>query len=132
MAKAESHRPKQEPAILRRVLFVRASRGLLAAPSFHAQPRIIDMASKTETDIEVLADELNDLRSQIAKVADRLSDTAAHAGQDASNVGRRAWATLQDEAEPYIRQIEDHPVTSTAFVFGALGLFLGLLFARRV
>ena len=89
------------------------------------------MASKTETDIEALAGELSDLRSQIAKVAERLSDTASHAGQDATSIGRRAWATVQDEAEPYLRGIEKHPVTSTAFLFGALGLFLGLLFSRR-
>jgi len=93
--------------------------------------RDMTMASKTETDIESLAGELSDLRSQIARVAERLSDTASHATEDASSMGRRAWATVQDEAEPYLRGIEDHPVASTAFVFGALGLFLGLLFSRR-
>jgi ElaB/YqjD/DUF883 family membrane-anchored ribosome-binding protein len=95
------------------------------------EARDMTMASKTETDLEALAGELSDLRSQIAKVAERLSDTASHAGQDATSIGRRAWATVQDEAEPYLRGIEEHPVTSTAFVFGALGLFLGLLFSRR-
>jgi ElaB/YqjD/DUF883 family membrane-anchored ribosome-binding protein len=90
------------------------------------------MASKTETDIEALAGELSDLRSQIARVAGRLSDTASHATQDASSIGQRAWATVQDEAGPYLRGIEEHPVTSTALVFGALGLFLGLLFSRRI
>jgi ElaB/YqjD/DUF883 family membrane-anchored ribosome-binding protein len=90
------------------------------------------MTSKTQTDIEVLAGELGALRAQIAKVAAQVGDTATHAGEDASTVGRRAWATVQDEAKPFIRGLEDHPVTSAAFVFGALGLFLGLLFARRV
>jgi hypothetical protein len=74
------------------------------------------MASKTETDIEALAGELSDLRSQIAKVAERLTDTASHATQDASSIGRRAWATVQDEAEPYLRGIEEHPVRGVGAV----------------
>jgi ElaB/YqjD/DUF883 family membrane-anchored ribosome-binding protein len=90
------------------------------------------MATKTQTDIETLADELSSLRAQIAKVVDQVGNTAVHAKQDASSVGRRAWAAMQDEAEPFIRGVEDHPAASAAFVFGALGLFLGLLFARRM
>jgi ElaB/YqjD/DUF883 family membrane-anchored ribosome-binding protein len=90
------------------------------------------MTSKTQTDVETLADELSALRAQIGRVAEQVGDTAVHAKQDASSIGRRAWATVQDEAGPFVRGIEDHPATSAAFVFGALGLLLGLLFARRV
>ncbi|HEY5046766.1 MAG TPA: hypothetical protein VII49_01940 [Rhizomicrobium sp.] len=90
------------------------------------------MTSKTESDIEALSDELGSLREQIAKVAQRLGDTATHAGEDAGSMGRRAWYAVQDEAEPFIRGFEDHPILSTAFLCGILGLLLGLLFARRL
>jgi|HubBroStandDraft_6_1064221.scaffolds.fasta_scaffold269349_2 ElaB/YqjD/DUF883 family membrane-anchored ribosome-binding protein len=86
----------------------------------------------SQTDIETLAGEMSNLRSQIATLAETLGETAAHARRDAASMGRRAWSAVQDETDPYIRQIEDHPLTSAAIVFGAAGLFLGLFFARRL
>ena len=90
------------------------------------------MTSKTESDIEALSDELGSLREQIAKVAQRFGDTATHAGEDVAGMSRRAWSAVQDEAEPFIRGFGDHPILGTAFLCGALGLLLGLLFARRL
>jgi ElaB/YqjD/DUF883 family membrane-anchored ribosome-binding protein len=93
------------------------------------------MAVISDQDVEALSREMSTLRAQVTKVTELLGDTATHAGDNlangASSAGRRLWNDVHDEAAPYIRGIEDHPITSTAFVFGALGLFLGLLFARR-
>jgi ribosomal protein S18 acetylase RimI-like enzyme/ElaB/YqjD/DUF883 family membrane-anchored ribosome-binding protein len=131
---ASSHLKTATGTIIRMVaLSLSGWRGFLRDPSQHT--RFISMPVVNDSDIAELSKELSILRAQIARIAEQLSETASHAGDglidEATAAGRRAWTKVQDEAEPYINGIEDHPIASTAFVFGALGLFLGLLFARR-
>jgi ElaB/YqjD/DUF883 family membrane-anchored ribosome-binding protein len=95
----------------------------------------INMPVISDTDVEALSREMSTLRAQVSRVAELLGDTASHAGDNVTNEvsarGLRLLRGVQQEAAPYVQEIEDHPVASAAFAFGALGLFLGILFARR-
>ncbi|MGD0189870.1 MAG: hypothetical protein ABSD74_03920 [Rhizomicrobium sp.] len=89
----------------------------------------------SDTDVEALSHEMSTLRAQVSKIAELLGDTANHAGDNLTNEvsarGRWFLKGVEQETAPYVREIEDHPVVSAAFAFGALGLFLGIIFARR-
>ena len=92
------------------------------------------MNAMIDKDYAAQTGELAELRAQIAKLADRLSHTAHQSeevARGAQRVGRRAWATAEDEAELLLRRVEGNPVASAAVVIGVVGLILGLLFASR-
>ena len=91
---------------------------LVARPEFHKLSR-----------------EFRDLRSPIAKAVARFRNTSARRGRTilrhTAQAGRKAWLSAQYQAAPIVRAVERRPLLSWVVAFGALGLCLGLLFARR-
>lgn len=92
------------------------------------------MSTATDTDLKALAAELNQLRSDFAKLGELLQTTVKHAGNDAfrqaAAAGEQTWREARNRAEDLITKIEERPVASTAAAFG-IGMLLGLLFSSR-
>ena len=90
--------------------------------------------SSTESDIQSLSEELKQLRSEFAKIAQLLESAARHAGDEATNVardaGERAWTEVKSRADGLARRIEEKPVSSTAWAFG-IGILIGLMCRGR-
>ena len=89
------------------------------------------MASTEQADIQTLAAELKELRTEFAKLAQILESVARKAGDEATaaarDAGERAWGDVKNRADNLARRIEEKPVSATAWAFG-IGIVLGLLF----
>jgi ElaB/YqjD/DUF883 family membrane-anchored ribosome-binding protein len=92
------------------------------------------MASATETDIQALQEQLQQLRSDFAALSATLKDLARHglgeAAQRASAPGERAWAEVKRQADAVTQEIEEKPIASALTAFG-IGLVLGVLVNSR-
>jgi ElaB/YqjD/DUF883 family membrane-anchored ribosome-binding protein len=92
------------------------------------------MASATETDIQALQEQLQQLRGDFAALSGTLKDLARHgigeAAQRASIPGERAWAEVKRQADVVSQEIEERPIASALTAFG-VGLVLGVLVNSR-
>ncbi len=92
------------------------------------------MNQETNIEMEVLRQDMDNLKAEFAKLGDMLRESLKHvsdgATREARRAGEKAWSETRSKAEEVISQIEEKPVTSAAIAFG-VGLLLGLLFGRR-
>lgn len=88
----------------------------------------------TESNVEALAGEFKQLRSEFARIAQLLEQTARSAGAEAANRARAAgdyvWAETQSTADDVAERIKEQPLASAGIAFG-VGILLGLIFGRR-
>jgi ElaB/YqjD/DUF883 family membrane-anchored ribosome-binding protein len=86
-----------------------------------------------DAQIQSLSDELKQLRTEFAKMAQLLEQAARHAGDEAKeaakDAGERAWGEVKSRADELARRIEEKPVTATAWAFG-IGILIGLICRR--
>jgi ElaB/YqjD/DUF883 family membrane-anchored ribosome-binding protein len=94
----------------------------------------IDTETGQEMDLDVVAAELKQLRSDFARLGDVLQSVLRRASRgaasEASEAGERIWSGAKGRAEDLAKTIQDEPL---AFTFGALGVgfVLGLLIGGR-
>ncbi|HVV65631.1 MAG TPA: hypothetical protein VHC42_09175 [Rhizomicrobium sp.] len=90
--------------------------------------------AETEQNVEALAGEFKQLRSEFARIAALLEQTARAAGAEAANrakaAGDRVWQETQSTADHVAEKIKEQPLTSAGVAFG-VGVLLGLIFGGR-
>ena len=88
----------------------------------------------TETNVEALAGEFRQLRSEFARIAQLLEQTARSAGAEAAARARAAgdyvWSETQTTADHVAEKIKEQPLASAGVAFG-IGVLLGLIFGGR-
>jgi ElaB/YqjD/DUF883 family membrane-anchored ribosome-binding protein len=88
----------------------------------------------TETNVEALAGEFKQLRTEFARIASLLEQTARSAGAEAATraraAGDRVWTETQSGADQVAEKIKEQPLASAGIAFG-IGILLGLIFGRR-
>jgi ElaB/YqjD/DUF883 family membrane-anchored ribosome-binding protein len=88
----------------------------------------------TETNVEALAGEFKQLRSEFARIAQLLEQTARSAGAEAAARARAAgdyvWSETQTTADHVAEKIKEQPLASAGVAFG-IGVLLGLIFGGR-
>jgi ElaB/YqjD/DUF883 family membrane-anchored ribosome-binding protein len=81
-----------------------------------------------------LAGELKQLRTEFAKLGDKLQAVLRNAGRDAaasaSEAGERLWSGTKVKADELAKTIQDEPLAFTLGAFG-VGFVLGWLFSGR-
>src|ERR1700749_3383031 len=89
---------------------------------------------ETERNIDALAGEFKQLRTEFTRLASLLEQTARSAGAEAANRARapadRVWAETQSGADQVAEKIKEQPLASAGIAFG-VGILLGLIFGRR-
>jgi ElaB/YqjD/DUF883 family membrane-anchored ribosome-binding protein len=89
---------------------------------------------KTENNVEALAGEFKQLRTEFTRIASLLEQTARAAGAEAATraraAGDRVWAETQSSADHVAEKIKEQPLASAGVAFG-IGVLLGLIFGRR-
>lgn len=94
----------------------------------------MDAEIRHEMDLDVVAAELKQLRSDFARLGDTLQGLLRRASQGAasgaSEAGERIWSEAKGKAEDLAKTIQEEPL---AFTLGALGIgfVLGLLLGGR-
>lgn len=90
--------------------------------------------AETEQNVEALAGEFKQLRSEFARIASLLEQTARSAGAEAASraraAGDRVWAETQTTADHVADKIKEQPLASAGVAFG-VGVLLGLIFGGR-
>jgi len=90
--------------------------------------------SDTERNVDALAGEFKQLRSEFARIASLLEQTARSAGAEAASRARAAgdyvWSETQTTADHVAERIKEQPLASAGVAFG-IGVLLGLIFGRR-
>ena len=90
--------------------------------------------AETEQNVEALASEFKQLRSEFARIAALIEQTARSAGAAAANraraAGDRVWQETQSTADHVAEKIKEQPLTSAGVAFG-VGVLLGLIFGGR-
>lgn len=93
-----------------------------------------DIKTGSETDIEKLQAEIQQLRGDFGKLIETTRDLARHGFTDAKEKARgsaeTAWAEVTRQAQSVSQEIEERPLTSVLTAFG-FGFVLGLLFGGR-
>jgi ElaB/YqjD/DUF883 family membrane-anchored ribosome-binding protein len=88
----------------------------------------------TETNVDALATEFKQLRTEFARIASLLEQTARSAGAEAAQraraAGDRVWAETQSGADQVADKIKEQPLASAGIAF-AIGILFGLIFGRR-
>ena len=88
----------------------------------------------TETNVDALAGEFKQLRSEFARIASLLEQTARTAGAEAASraraAGEQVWAETQSTADHVAEKIKEQPLASAGVAFG-VGVLLGLIFGGR-
>ena len=88
----------------------------------------------TETNVEALAGEFKQLRTEFARIAQLLEQTARSAGAEAAARARAAgdyvWSETQTTADHVAEKIKEQPLASAGVAFG-IGVLLGLIFGGR-
>jgi len=88
----------------------------------------------TETNVDALASEFKQLRSEFVRIAQLLEQTARAAGAEAASrakaAGEYAWSEAQSGADHVAEKIKEQPLASAGIAFG-VGVLLGLIFGRR-
>jgi ElaB/YqjD/DUF883 family membrane-anchored ribosome-binding protein len=88
----------------------------------------------TEDNVEALTSEFKQLRTEFARIASLLEQTARSAGAEAAQraraAGDRVWAETQSGADQVAERITEQPLASAGIAFG-IGILLGLIFGRR-
>ncbi|HVU21786.1 MAG TPA: hypothetical protein VHE09_13725 [Rhizomicrobium sp.] len=88
----------------------------------------------TEDNVEALTSEFKQLRTEFARIASLLEQTARSAGAEAAQraraAGDRVWAETQSGADQVAERIKEQPLASAGIAFG-IGILLGLIFGRR-
>jgi ElaB/YqjD/DUF883 family membrane-anchored ribosome-binding protein len=88
----------------------------------------------TEKNVDALAGEFKQLRSEFARIAQLLEQTARAAGAEAASRARAAgdyvWSETQTNADHVAEKIREQPLASAGVAFG-VGLLLGLIFGGR-
>jgi ElaB/YqjD/DUF883 family membrane-anchored ribosome-binding protein len=89
---------------------------------------------ETEKNVESLVGEFKQLRTEFARIAALLEQTARSAGAEAATraraAGDRVWAETQSGADQVAEKIKEQPLASAGVAFG-IGVLLGLIFGRR-
>ncbi len=90
--------------------------------------------SESERNVDALAGEFKQLRSEFARIAQLLEQTARSAGAEAAQRARAAgdyvWSETQSHADDVAERIKEQPLASAGIAFG-IGVLLGLIFGRR-
>jgi len=88
----------------------------------------------TETNVDALAGEFKQLRTEFARIAQLLEQTARSAGAEAAARARAAgdyvWSETQSTADHVAEKIKEQPLASAGVAFG-IGVLLGLIFGGR-
>jgi ElaB/YqjD/DUF883 family membrane-anchored ribosome-binding protein len=84
--------------------------------------------------VEALAGEFKQLRTEFARIAHLLEQTARSAGADAASRAKAAgdyvWSETQSTADHVAEKIKEQPLASAGVAFG-IGVLLGLIFGSR-
>jgi ElaB/YqjD/DUF883 family membrane-anchored ribosome-binding protein len=88
----------------------------------------------TETNVDALAGEFKQLRTEFARIAQLLEQTARSAGAEAASRAKAAgdyvWSETQSTADHVAEKIKEQPLASAGVAFG-IGVLLGLIFGGR-
>jgi ElaB/YqjD/DUF883 family membrane-anchored ribosome-binding protein len=89
---------------------------------------------ETERNVDSLISEFRQLRSEFARIAALLEQTARAAGVEAAQraraAGEQVWAKTESSADQVAERIKEQPLASAGIAFG-VGLLLGLILGRR-
>ncbi len=89
---------------------------------------------ETERNVDSLVSEFRQLKTEIARIAGLLDQTARAAGAEAASraraAGEQVWARTESSADDLADRIKEQPLASAGIAFGA-GVVLGLILARR-
>jgi ElaB/YqjD/DUF883 family membrane-anchored ribosome-binding protein len=81
-------------------------------------------------DVKKLSEDVSDLKSDFAKIAESLAELVRQRGQDAAakfqGTAEETWAEAKQHFDGVKKKIHDEPVTATVAAFG-IGLLLGIL-----
>ncbi len=81
-------------------------------------------------DVKKLSEDVSDLKSDFAKIAEFLAELVRQRGQDAAakfqGTAEETWAEAKQHFDGVKKKIHDEPVTATVAAFG-IGLLLGIL-----
>jgi ElaB/YqjD/DUF883 family membrane-anchored ribosome-binding protein len=87
-----------------------------------------------ETNVDALAGEFKQLRTEFARIAQLLEQTARSAGAEAASRAKAAgdyvWSETQSTADHVAEKIKEQPLASAGVAFG-IGVLLGLIFGGR-
>lgn len=90
--------------------------------------------TETNANVDALAGEFKQLRSEFARIAELLERTARSAGAEAASRARAAgdyvWSETQSHADDVAERIKEQPLASAGIAFG-IGVLFGLIFGRR-
>jgi ElaB/YqjD/DUF883 family membrane-anchored ribosome-binding protein len=92
------------------------------------------MATSIEPDIATLQADIQQLRTDLAKMTTTMRDVAgksiAQVGDKAQASAEKVWVEVKRQAQQVGHEIGDRPLTATLAAFGT-GLVLGLLLSVR-
>jgi ElaB/YqjD/DUF883 family membrane-anchored ribosome-binding protein len=81
-------------------------------------------------DVKKLSEDVSDLKTDFAKIAESLAELVRQRGQDAATklqgTAEETWAEAKQHLDGVKKKIHDEPVTATVAAFG-IGLLLGIL-----
>jgi ElaB/YqjD/DUF883 family membrane-anchored ribosome-binding protein len=81
-------------------------------------------------DVKKLSEDVSDLKTDFAKIAESLAELVRQRGQDAAakfqGTAEETWAEAKQHLDCVKKKIHDEPVTATVAAFG-IGLLLGIL-----
>lgn len=81
-------------------------------------------------DVKKLSEDVSDLKTDFAKIAEFLAELVRQRGQDAAakfqGTAEETWAEAKQHFDGVKKKIHDEPVTATVAAFG-IGLLLGIL-----
>ncbi|MGA7714044.1 MAG: hypothetical protein WCA81_19275 [Rhizomicrobium sp.] len=81
-------------------------------------------------DVKKLSEDVSDLKTDFAKIAESLAELVRQRGQDAAakfqGTAEETWAEAKQHFDGVKKKIHDEPVTATVAAFG-IGLLLGIL-----
>jgi ElaB/YqjD/DUF883 family membrane-anchored ribosome-binding protein len=89
---------------------------------------------ETERNVDSLISEFRQLKTEFARIAGLLDQTARAAGAEAANraraAGEQVWAKTESSADELADRIKEQPLASAGIAF-AVGLLVGLILGRR-